>query len=162
MKRADVSSYKWSIDHPFWIGSAIAPSMMPKSYSRSQISSLEYASRGVVTLAPKLPPYNSSVIEGETGWLYHTPDNIPSILDTLAKNPASLTCTRVQAYQHVRSERLLSHQHNEHRLGFYRQICPSPKAKPKAKRLRDDNEKRANNHEDRPTPNDLPNLISAH
>jgi len=104
--------------------------------ARTDIKFIEYASRGVVTLAPKLPPYKSSVIDGETGWLYHTPDDIPSILDTLAKNPASLTYTRIQAYQHVRSERLLSHQHNEHRLGFYRQICPSPKASP-SQRLKD-------------------------
>ena len=107
----------------------ICPVMKSKfNAARTDIKFIEYASRGVVTLAPKLPPYHTSVIDGETGWLYQRPDELPSILDNLAKNPASLTYTRLQAYQHVKSERLLSLQHNENRLGFYRQICPSPKA----------------------------------
>ena len=56
----------------------------PYNRCRSDVKFLEYASRGVVPVLSSLTPYKASVQQGETGFLYDSPQQLLSILSLLA------------------------------------------------------------------------------
>ncbi len=96
----------------------LAP-ILPTDYNlcRSDVKFLEYGAFGAVPVCSDLEPYRS-VQEGETGFLFKDPAEIPSILDRLISDPSLLRKVAGNAYSHVCKERMES-QHAEERLNFY-------------------------------------------
>jgi len=84
---------------------------------------LEYASHGVVGIYADLECYRDSVRHGETGFLYHNPDEFIAYLDLLVHDRPLREKIRRQAYDHVTSTRRFE-QHIGERLDFYRSLLP--------------------------------------
>ena len=121
---ADYTRFLRSLD----IG--LAP-LLPTSYNRcrSDIKFLEYASCGVVGIYADLEPYRTSVVQGETGFLYRTESELFEILDRLAVE-SDLRCRiREQAYAYVTEHRRLE-DHIGERLEFYRSLLRGPRETP--------------------------------
>jgi len=94
----------------------------PYNHCRSDIKFLEYASRGVVPVLRSLTPYKSSVHDGETGFLYESPDQLLSILSMLACEADIRNRISQAAYSYVKRYRI-EDVHAEHRLVFYSQLA---------------------------------------
>ncbi len=105
----------------------LAP-LLPSGFNRcrSDVKFLEYASRGAAGIYTDLEPYRDSVVDGETGLLYRTPEELVQCLDRLAGDLALRRRIREQAYRHVSEQRRLE-QHIGERLDFYRQLLPVPR-----------------------------------
>lgn len=107
----------------------LAP-LLPSDYNRcrSDVKFLEYASCGVTGIYADLEPYRDTVVDGETGLLYGTQDELFAALDRLAGDTALRHRIRQQAYDHVAEHRRLE-QHIQTRLDFYQQVsathCPT-------------------------------------
>ncbi|HMC10967.1 MAG TPA: glycosyltransferase, partial [Pirellulaceae bacterium] len=102
----------------------LAP-LLPTDYNRcrSDVKFLEYASQGVAGIYTDLETYRCSVVHGETGLLYKTPEELLPCLDRLAADARLRQHIREQAYRHVAENRRLE-QHVGRRLDFYRQLLP--------------------------------------
>src|SRR6266849_5882130 len=100
----------------------LAP-LLPTDYNRcrSDVKFLEYASQGVAGIYTDLETYRGSVVNGETGLLYETHEELIQCLDRLAADAQLRQRIREQAYRHVADTRRLE-QHIGQRLEFYRQI----------------------------------------
>jgi glycosyltransferase involved in cell wall biosynthesis len=73
--------------------------------SRSDIKFLEYAAHGVVPVMQATGPYLMSVQHGKTGFLFHSTDELISILDELTFNVAKRTEVASAAHAYVVKER---------------------------------------------------------
>ncbi|HVO65646.1 MAG TPA: tetratricopeptide repeat protein [Syntrophales bacterium] len=93
---------------------------------RSDIKFLEYASRGVVPVLSSLTPYKASVQDGETGFLYESPQELLSILSTLACDADLRNRISRTAYAYVKLNRI-EDAHVERRLAFYSEFVGSSK-----------------------------------
>jgi tetratricopeptide (TPR) repeat protein len=104
----------------------LAP-LLPTDYNRcrSDVKFLEYASQGVAGIYSDLETYRGSVVNGETGLLYRTTDELLQCLDRLASDAQLRQRIREQAYRQVAENRRLE-QHIDWRLEFYRQLLPGP------------------------------------
>lgn len=100
----------------------LAP-LLPTEYNRcrSDVKFLEYASQGVVGIYADLDPYRSSVIHGETGLIYQTPNEMIACLDLLLENEELRHRLRSNAHQYVAKNRLIGPNIGE-RLEWYRQL----------------------------------------
>ena len=96
----------------------LAP-LLPTDYNRcrSDVKFLEYAASGAVPVLQALDPY-LAVRHGNTGFIFHTPDELASLLDRLAADAALRQQVASNAYQHAASQRQLV-QHIQNRLDFY-------------------------------------------
>jgi len=90
----------------------------PYNRCRSDVKFLEYASRGVVPVLSSLTPYNASVQQGETGFLYDTPQQLLSILSMLACDSGLRERISRTAYAYVKRCRM-EEVNAESRLAFY-------------------------------------------
>jgi tetratricopeptide (TPR) repeat protein len=102
----------------------LAP-LLPTDYNRcrSDVKFLEYASQGVAGIYADLETYCGTVVQGETGLLYKTPEELIRCLDLLARDARLRQRIREQAYRYVLENRRLD-QHIGRRLEFYRQLLP--------------------------------------
>jgi len=98
----------------------------PYNRCRSDVKFLEYASRGVVPVLSSLTPYKASVQQGETGFLYDSPQQLLSILSTLACDAGLRDHISKTAYAYVKRCRM-EDVHAENRLTFYRNLLRSGK-----------------------------------
>lgn len=100
----------------------LAP-LLPSDYNRcrSDVKFLEYASSGVAGIYADLEPYRDTVVDGETGLLYGTQDELFAALDKLAGDAALRQRIRQQSYEHVAQHRRLE-QHIQARLDFYQEV----------------------------------------
>src|SRR5262249_49860436 len=98
----------------------LAP-ILPTDYNRgrSDVKFLEYAAAGVAGVYADLEPYRGSVIDGETGLLYRTGEELLRCLDRLADDADLRHRLRRQAHDHVSGRRLIG-QHVGDRLASYR------------------------------------------
>lgn len=92
---------------------------------RSDVKFLEYAAHGVPGIFADLEPYRDSVVDGETGLLYRSDDDLVRALDRLAGDGALRARIRDSAYACVSRERRLETCVVE-RSDFYRGILPTP------------------------------------
>ena len=99
----------------------LAP-LLPTDYNRcrSDVKFLEYASNGVAGIYASLEPYET-VIDGQTGLTYRTPDQLVERLELLRTNPALRETLRRLAHDYVCRERLLA-AHVEERLIWYKTL----------------------------------------
>lgn len=88
--------------------------------SRSDIKFLEYAVSGVVPVVQDLIPYQTSVRNGETGFLFGNPGELVKVLDKLTRDRGLMTRVVGRARSYVMQERL-QHGHAATRIDFYRQ-----------------------------------------
>ena len=104
----------------------LAP-LLPTGYNRgrSDVKFLEYASQGVAGIYADLEPYRESVVPGETGLLYHTPDALIEGLERLRTDTALRARLRRQAHATVARDRLLS-AHIGARLSWYLGLLEDP------------------------------------
>jgi tetratricopeptide (TPR) repeat protein len=100
----------------------LAP-LLPSEYNRcrSDVKFLEYASHGIVGIYADLEPYRETVVDGKTGMLYKTEDELFQHLDRLVKDAALRQQIRRQAYDYVVKNRRIS-DHIGKRLEFYRAL----------------------------------------
>jgi tetratricopeptide (TPR) repeat protein len=103
----------------------LAP-LLPTDYNRcrSDVKFLEYASQGVAGIYTDLETYRGSVVHGETGLIYKTPEELVQCLDRLRKDVKLRQRIRQQAHQYVAEHRRLE-QHIGKRLDFYKQLLAS-------------------------------------
>lgn len=96
----------------------LAP-LLPTDYNlcRSDVKFLEYGAFGAVPVCADLEPYHQ-VVDGETGFLFQTPEEIPAILDRIAGDPALRASIAARAHHYVKTERM-EHLHAPERLAFY-------------------------------------------
>jgi SAM-dependent methyltransferase len=85
--------------------------------AKSDLKFLELAGNGVVALASPTA-YAQSVVEGETGFLYRTPDEFEELLRHLIEQREVRRAVAARAYRWVRDNRLLS-QHYRRRYEWY-------------------------------------------
>ena len=93
--------------------------------AKSDLKFLELAGNGVVALASPTV-YDQSVVEGETGFLYRTPDEFEELLRQLIERQELRRAVAGRAYEWVRDNRLLS-QHYRRRYEWYlrmRELLP--------------------------------------
>jgi tetratricopeptide (TPR) repeat protein len=88
---------------------------------RSDVKFLEYAACGVVPVMARLDPYERSVKDGATGFLYDTPQRMVRILDRLIQDPSARVRIISQAREYVDRERRQT-DHVAERLEFYREV----------------------------------------
>ncbi|MCX5846821.1 MAG: tetratricopeptide repeat protein [Deltaproteobacteria bacterium] len=98
----------------------------PYNRCRSDVKFLEYASRGVVPVLSSLTPYKASVQQGETGFLYDSPEQLLSILSTLACDAGLRDRISKTAYAYVKRCRM-EDVHADSRLTFYSSLIQSGK-----------------------------------
>lgn len=100
----------------------LAP-LLPTEYNRcrSDVKHLEYAVSGVVGIYSSLGPYNGTVRDGETGFLYDTPEQLLNVLDELVANESKRESVRREAYEEIAGTRRIE-DHIETRLAFYRSL----------------------------------------
>jgi len=96
----------------------------PYNRCRSDVKYLEYASRGVVPVLSSLTPYNASVEHGETGFLYDSPEQLFSIISTLACDVDLRNRISSSAYAYVNQCRM-EEKHVDNRLTFYASLIQS-------------------------------------
>ena len=84
---------------------------------RSDVKWLEYAGHRVASLCADLQPY-ADVRDGETGLLYHHPDQLAAHLDMLLGDEALRRRIADRASEEARTERL-ERRHAPDRLAFY-------------------------------------------
>ena len=107
--------------------------------SRSDVKFLEYAVRGVVPVMQAAGPYPETVKHGETGFLFHTPEEMVRTLELLATDRSTLERIAAGARDYVLRERLQI-PHGEDRAKFYRGLlrekgCPAGRGKAVFERL---------------------------
>lgn len=90
----------------------------PYNRCRSDVKFLEYASRGVVPVLSALLPYKHSVQDEKSGFLFESPEQLLSILSTLADDANLRNRVGKAAYNYVKKNRL-EKDHAKQRLDFY-------------------------------------------
>jgi hypothetical protein len=103
---------------------------------RSDVKFLEYAACGVVPVMARLEPYERSVKDGATGFLYDTPQRMVGILDRLIQDPSA----RMRIIRHAREYVDLDRRQTDHvaeRLDFYREVMGAVGADVEGGRSRD-------------------------
>jgi hypothetical protein len=100
----------------------IAP-LLPTDYNRcrSDVKFLEYASAGAVGVYSDLDPYRDSVVDGQTGMIYRTGDDLASALDQLYADSDVRLRIRSRAHEWVTSQRLLV-DHISTRIAWYQEL----------------------------------------
>jgi precorrin-6B methylase 2 len=88
---------------------------------KSDLKFLECAAHGVVVLASPTV-YAASIVEGETGLIYHSVEDFAAKLDELIINRDLRCGIANQAYEWVKGNRLLS-QHFRQRRDWYLEMC---------------------------------------
>ena len=88
--------------------------------SKSDLKFIECSGNGVVVLAPPVV-YGNSVVDGETGFIYHDMTEFASKLRLLIDDGVKRREMAKAAYDYVKHNRLLS-QHYEERLDWYREL----------------------------------------
>jgi precorrin-6B methylase 2 len=88
---------------------------------KSDLKLLECAAHGVVALASPTV-YAASIVEGETGLIYHSVEDFAAKLDELIINRELRYRIATQAYEWVKDNRLLS-QHFRQRPDWYLEMC---------------------------------------
>ena len=88
--------------------------------SKSDLKFIECAGNGAVILASPVV-YGKSVVDGETGFIYHDLDEFSSKLKLLITDGDKRRDVAQKAYDYVKNNRLLS-QHYEERLDWYREL----------------------------------------
>jgi tetratricopeptide (TPR) repeat protein len=88
---------------------------------RSDVKFLEYASSAVTPVMKRLAPYQETMKDGVTGFLYTEAAELISILDSLIGDRAKRTTVAEQALAYVRSERRES-THAGRRIEWYRAL----------------------------------------
>ncbi len=88
--------------------------------SRSDVKFLEYAVSGVVPVVQDLIPYQTSVLNGETGFLFGNPGELVRVLDRLTGDKELMIRVAKRARSWVMKERL-QQDHAGTRIDFYRQ-----------------------------------------
>ncbi|MEW6496301.1 MAG: methyltransferase domain-containing protein [Cyanobacteriota bacterium] len=88
---------------------------------KSDLKFLECAAHGVVALASPTV-YAASIVEGQTGLIYHSVEEFAAKLDELIINRELRYRIATQAYEWVKGNRLLS-QHFRQRRDWYLQMC---------------------------------------
>ncbi len=84
----------------------IAPALQEDfNRCRSDVKYLEYAAHGAVPLCSRIPPYEYSVKDGVTGFLFDTPDDMITILDNLSNTPETLASVSAAAQDYVFTRR---------------------------------------------------------
>ncbi len=91
------------------------------NHMKSDLKFIECAARGVVVLASPTV-YAESIIEGQTGVIYHSVEEFAAKLHELIVNHEMRCQIAIQAYDWVRDHRLLS-QHYHQRRDWYLQMC---------------------------------------
>ena len=92
----------------------------PFNRSKSDLKFIESAANGVAVLASPTV-YRDTVVDGETGLIYHTPAEFGERLALLIEHREKRIDIARRAYGYVRSCRLLS-QHYEERLDWYSEL----------------------------------------
>ncbi|MCE5242590.1 MAG: glycosyltransferase [Syntrophobacteraceae bacterium] len=93
----------------------------PFNRSRSDVKFLEFAAHGVVPVLQAAGPYPASVRNGETGFLFHSTEEMLGILDSLVEDFPARTAVARAARDYVARERLQV-PHARERVDFYRSI----------------------------------------
>jgi hypothetical protein len=91
----------------------------PFNRSRSDIKFLEYAVHGAVPVVQASGPYLLSVKQGRTGFLFNTPDELISALDSLVSDASARTSVSASAREYVLQERNCI-ERGKDRVEFYR------------------------------------------
>lgn len=71
---------------------------------KTAIKAVEYAFRGIPTIADNVTPYKEYIIDGETGFLVNSPDEWLEALETLASNPDLRYKMGMKAYQYAQEQ----------------------------------------------------------
>lgn len=87
---------------------------------KSDLKFIEVAANGAVALASPTV-YAATIRDGQTGFIYHSPQEFCDRLQLLIDNPVLRIETARRAYRYVRDNRLLV-QHYEERLAAYREL----------------------------------------
>lgn len=100
----------------------LAP-LLPTDYNRgrSDVKFLEYASAGVVGVYSDLAPYRDSVLDGHTGLLCRTTDDLMGALDRLHADTEQRLQIRANAHEWVTRNRLLA-DHIGERVQWYESL----------------------------------------
>lgn len=72
---------------------------------RSDVKFMEYASRGVVPVCTNAPTYSRTLRNGETGFLFNSPEELISTLNRLADDSALRKKVGLAAYEYIKNER---------------------------------------------------------
>ena len=88
--------------------------------SKSDLKFIECAGNGAVILASPVV-YGKSVVDGETGFIYHDLNEFSSKLKLLITDGDKRRDVERKAYDYVKNNRLLS-QHYEERIDWYREL----------------------------------------
>ena len=88
--------------------------------SKSDLKFIECAGNGAVILASPVV-YGKSVVDGETGFIYHDLNEFSSKLKLLITDGDKRRDVARKAYDYVKNNRLLS-QHYEERIDWYREL----------------------------------------
>ncbi len=88
--------------------------------SKSDLKFIECAGNGAVILASPVV-YGNSVVDGETGFIYHDQKEFAAKLKLLIDDGVKRREVAKKAYDYVKHNRLLS-QHYEERLDWYREL----------------------------------------
>lgn len=98
----------------------IAP-LLPTAYNRcrSDVKFLEFAAHGAVPVVQRLEPY-CRVQNSKTGFLFDSPQQLLTVLNTLIASPAMCQRLANAAHQYVYAERRIA-QHVPKRLAFYQE-----------------------------------------
>jgi glycosyltransferase involved in cell wall biosynthesis len=88
--------------------------------SRSDIKFLEYAAAGVVSVARRLDPYLETIVHGETGLFFNSPDEMIYSLDRLIGDNGLIERVSGAARQYALVERRQTG-HVQERLFYYRE-----------------------------------------
>lgn len=88
--------------------------------SKSDLKFIECAGNGAVILASPVV-YGKSVVDGETGFIYHDMTEFADKLRLLIENGDKRRDVAQKAYDYVKNNRLLS-QHYEERIDWYREL----------------------------------------
>lgn len=104
----------------------LAP-LLPTDYNRcrSDVKFLEYASQGVAGIYADLEPYAGTVLEGETGLLYRTNEQLIQQLERLRTDRDLRLTIRQQGHAYVARERQLPDQVGA-RIDWYRRLLRTP------------------------------------
>ncbi|MEW6201293.1 MAG: tetratricopeptide repeat protein [bacterium] len=101
----------------------------PFNLCRSDVKFIEYASRGVVPVCSRLETYTRTVAEGETGFLFGSPEGLVSVLEMLVQNPTRRTAVAGNARRYIQQHRL-ERSHAAARAEFYKSLAKTPSANP--------------------------------
>ena len=93
----------------------------PFNRCKTDLKFIESAGHGAVVIASPTV-YEGVVRDGETGLIYHNPQQFKECLSAMIVNHEQRTNIARAAYDYVRGERLLS-QHYMERLEWYRELC---------------------------------------